>query len=129
MPVIRVSETTIERLKAWAEPLVDTAESALAKVLDAAEKSRGDPVRERPEPEATMRPATPERRSPRGRLPQKTFRQPLMEVMHEMGGSARTGDLRPVMKKRMASTLLPGDWDPVSDGRRTVVECHLLGAE
>ena len=116
MPVIRVSEKTIERLKRWAEPLVDTAESALAKALDAAEKTRGGPVRERPEPDVAVRPNTPKRRPPLGGLPQKTFRQPLMEVMHGMGGSARTGDLRPVMKKRMASALLPGDWEPVSTG-------------
>ena len=40
MPVIRVSDETIERLKAWAEPLRDTADSALSKALDAAEAKR-----------------------------------------------------------------------------------------
>ena len=40
MPVIRVSDQTIQRLKAWAEPLKDTADSALSKALDAAEESR-----------------------------------------------------------------------------------------
>ena len=36
MPVIRISAQALERLKEWAEPLTDTAESALVKVLDAA---------------------------------------------------------------------------------------------
>ena len=40
MPVIRISEETMERLKAWAKPLEDTAESAFAKVLDVAERHR-----------------------------------------------------------------------------------------
>ena len=42
MPVIRVSDHTIQRLKAWAEPLEDTVDSALSKALDAAEAKRKD---------------------------------------------------------------------------------------
>ena len=42
MPVIRISDETMQRLKTWAEPLVDTAESAVAKALDAAEQSRSE---------------------------------------------------------------------------------------
>lgn len=38
MPVIRISDETMWRLKTWAEPLEDTAESAMSKVLDAAER-------------------------------------------------------------------------------------------
>ena len=40
MPVIRVSDQTIQRLKTWAEPLHDTVDSALSKALDAAEAKR-----------------------------------------------------------------------------------------
>ena len=40
MPTIRVSAETMQRLKRWAEPLEDTAESAISKALDAAEKMR-----------------------------------------------------------------------------------------
>ena len=47
MPVIRVSDTTVRRLKAWAEPLEDTVDSALSKALDAAEaKHEADRQRE-----------------------------------------------------------------------------------
>ena len=38
MPVIRISEQTMERLRKWAEPLTDTADSALTKALDAADR-------------------------------------------------------------------------------------------
>ena len=56
MPVIRISAQALERLKEWAEPLTDTAESALVKVLDAADHEsspaadRGAPT---PDPRAT----------------------------------------------------------------------------
>ena len=54
MPVIRVSDLSIQRLKTWAEPLHDTVDSALSKALDAAEAKRevdgsqpgGDPGKE-----------------------------------------------------------------------------------
>lgn len=39
-PVVRISEESYERLKSWAEPLEDTAEDALQKVLDAADQHR-----------------------------------------------------------------------------------------
>lgn len=116
MPVIRISDGTMERLKAWAEPLKDTAESALSKALDAAEKARKFSRRSRP---ATVVKATRVVR-PRGnsadKLPQREFRQPLLEVLYEMGGSAKVVDLRPAMKRKMRSALLPGDLKRVSTG-------------
>lgn len=42
MPTIRVSDDSLKRLKAWAEPLEDSADSALRKALDAAERVRAD---------------------------------------------------------------------------------------
>ncbi len=39
MPIIRISEQSMKRLKKWAEPLTDTADSALTKALDAADLS------------------------------------------------------------------------------------------
>ena len=48
MPTIRISDKSMQRLKAWAEPLEDTADSALAKVLDAAETYREAQGREVP---------------------------------------------------------------------------------
>ena len=116
MPVIRISDETMQRLKTWAEPLVDTAESALAKALDAAEKVRATRIQDSPDSRvAYSRVARGHDRS-RPRLPQKKFRQPLLEAIHEMGGSARTGALRPVMRERMTPALLPGDLDHVSTG-------------
>ena len=52
MPVIRITEQTMERLKQWAEPLTDTADSALSKALDAADLSpspAADPITAEPD--------------------------------------------------------------------------------
>ena len=43
MPTIRVSAETMQRLERWADPLKDTAESAISKALDAAEKVAKEP--------------------------------------------------------------------------------------
>ena len=43
MPTIRVSAETMQRLERWADPLEDTAESAISKALDAAEKVAKEP--------------------------------------------------------------------------------------
>ena len=37
MPMIQISDRSIQRLRAWADPVTDTADSALSKALDAAE--------------------------------------------------------------------------------------------
>ena len=42
-PVLRVSDETFERLKAFAEPLEDTADDALRRVLDLAERRVTEP--------------------------------------------------------------------------------------
>ncbi len=116
MPVIRISDGTMERLKAWAEPLEDTAESALAKALDVAEEARKLPRRDRSKT-AAKAPRVPRAHAvSTNKLPQKEFRQPLLEVLYQMGGSAHVTDLRPVMKEKMISVLLSGDLERLSSG-------------
>ena len=113
MPTIRISDKSWEKLKGWAEPLVDSADSALAKVLDAAERNRGDTSSPQ-EPEAPLRPSPS--RSKHAKLPQREFREPLLQVIYELGGSAHVHDLRPVLRERIRSRLLPGDFEHVSGG-------------
>ena len=115
MPVVRISEETMERLKKWAEPLVDTTESAFVKVLNAAEQRLGEQrgVTTSKEPKTV---GPPRRRKSHNKLPEKEFRRPLLEVLYEMGGKARVNDLRPVMESRIAPQLRPADYEPVSTG-------------
>lgn len=110
MPVIRISEETMHRLKKWAKPLEDTAESAFVKVLDAAEGNRVPP-------EKTVADQQPRRQKLQEKLSQEEFRRPLLESLYEMGGTAHVETLRPVLEKRLASRLLPGDFAPLSTGQ------------
>lgn len=133
MPTIRISDRSWERLKAWAEPLEDTADSALAKVLDAAERSRGgtpspqepsvasksgpglkDASRSQQRPSVAPKPGLSAAKL--AKLPQKEFRGPLLQVIYEFGGSAHVHDLRPVLRDRMKSRLRSSDFELVSGG-------------
>ena len=121
MPVIRISEETMERLKKWAEPLVDTTESAFVKVLNAAETTLDAKVGvvTPKKPEAVLPPdrgKINDKRAEKKFLPDKELRRPLLEVLYQMGGKARRHALRPVLEKRIAPRLQPGDYKPVSTG-------------
>ena len=120
MPTIRISDETMRRLKTWAESFEDTADSAMSKALDAAERMRRTSTRTQTKPE-TAKTRIPDKR--RGlesaeRLSGREFRKPLLRTIYEMGGSARMRDLYPVMKKHMTAVLLPGDFKNLSFGDR-----------
>ena len=136
MPVIRISASTLERLKQWAEPLTDTAESALVKVLDAA--SRGS------SPDADQGAPDRDRRATRAgrgnRIALEELRRPLMKSIYEMGGSVRARVLRPVLRERLSSHLTVVDLETLSSGeerwwtatrweRRKLVEEGLLRSD
>ena len=136
MPVIRISATTLERLKQWAEPLTDTAESALVKVLDAA-GHESSPDADQGVPDRDRRAARPGRED---RLALEQLRRPLLESIYEMGGSVRAGALRPVLRERMSSHLTAVDLEPLASGeerwwnatrweRRKLVEEGLLRSD
>ena len=121
MPVVRISQETMERLKKWAEPLVDTTESAFVKALNTAEKALDAErnVATLREPEAVRPPdggKVKEELAEKKILPDKEFRQPLLDILYEMGGKASRHELRPVLEERIAPRLQPGDYEPVSTG-------------
>ena len=112
MPTIRISDESMQRLKAWAEPLVDTADSALAKALDAAERYREARDETEPGPALKAEPGDVRSRD----VSAKAFREPLMEVIYERGGSAQGRDLYPALRERMKRYLTPGDFDRMNAG-------------
>lgn len=114
--MIRISDETLRRLKTWAEPLEDTAESAVSKVLDAAEGVRGASTRTQTGPRTAKTRTTGKRRGPGSvdRSSQRKFRKPLLRAIYEMGGSARTGDLYPVIGKFIAAVPLSGNMNNFS---------------
>ena len=109
VPTIRISDESMQRLKAWAEPLVDSADSALAKALDAAERYRD--IHEPLESGPVTQSKAPGDRPPR--LPEGTVREPLLEVIYERGGSTSGRDLYPALRERMRRYLTPGDFDRI----------------
>ncbi len=114
----------MQRLKAWAEPLTDTADSALAKALDAAEAHRETLGPADPDPAPPSRPSA--HRSPE--LPEEAFREPLLEVIYERGGSAQGRELYPALRERMRRYSTPGDAGRAESGderwRQTVKTTH-----
>ena len=112
MPTIRISDESMQRLKAWAEPLVDSADSALAKALDAAER-----YRETHEPaDAYPVPAAERDGGYTPTVSAKAFRDPLLEVIYERGGNARGRELYPALRERLKRYLTPGEFDRASSG-------------
>ncbi len=97
MPTIEVSQETLDRLKALAEPLVDTADSVIARLIAAAQNGQrsGSVHVELPASRAeTRRPASaPRKRGRRGerarkgeRTPTEGFYEPLLQVLASAGG-------------------------------------------
>ena len=112
MPTIRISDRSWERLKSWAEPLEDTADSALVKVLDAAERSRN--TGEVQEPNHSPRSRANKRQH--HKTPQDAFREPLLQVLYERGGSGRPKDLYLPLKQRMEDQLIADDLEHLASG-------------
>lgn len=108
----------MEKLKSHAIPLEDTPDDVINRALDAlGAASSGAPV----PPRSTARelPATAQqtRRGRKGnKLPQKEFREPLLNVLYELGGRALTTRIREIMEQQMAPRLCHEDHELVSSG-------------
>ena len=91
MPVIRITDATWDRLKRWAEPLEDSPEDAVRKVLAAAEEhlkcSQLSILRK--EDRITEKSIRKSVRLRKGlKTPQQAYRLPILESIYELGGSA-----------------------------------------
>jgi len=109
MPVLRVSDTTWERLKAHARPLEDTVDDVMSRALDALDAvGKGVP------PTPTVKPKA--KRSRGNKLPQKEFRTPLLLTLLQLGGEGHVSDVRKVILPRVSARLQAADYQPVSTG-------------
>ncbi|MGH6660894.1 MAG: winged helix-turn-helix domain-containing protein [Rhodospirillales bacterium] len=112
MPVIRISDTTLDRLKKVAIPLEDTVDSVINRLLDNYVGSTHAPGGSSP-PQSASKPG---RTSRKKKLPQNEFEEPLMETIYELGKSADVRDVREPLYEKIKNRLLEGDHDPVSTG-------------
>ena len=119
MPVIRITDATWDRLKRWAVPLEDSPEDAVRKVLEAAEEHLkcGQGKVAQVGPVIGGRPRKQKPRLPRGqKTPQQAYHRPLLEALHELGGSARIHEVLALIEKRMKTILGPIDYEKLPSG-------------
>lgn len=109
MPVIRISDSTWERLKVYARPLEDTPEDVVRLALDALDEARG----KKPAAVKTEQRPAPSKGK---KMPQRDFRSHLLKVMIELGGSAYAKDIREMLEPQVRPLLGPADLAPVSTG-------------
>src|SRR3712207_1113607 len=99
MPVVRLSEVTWNRLKGHARPLEDSVDDVVNRALDALDSH--SPVHE----QNAVAISPPRARSSGPKLPQKEFRNPLLEVLRQLGGSGRVRDIRTLLETRVRARL------------------------
>ncbi|MFH1031209.1 MAG: winged helix-turn-helix domain-containing protein [Chloroflexota bacterium] len=119
MPVIRITDATWDRLKRWAIPLEDSPEDAVRKVLDAAEEH----LKYRDYRRTTDISNLPKKvRISQGKLPsgvktpQQAYRLPILEALHELGGSASVDSILKKVEVKMKSLLKEIDYQKLPSG-------------
>ncbi|HYI63895.1 MAG TPA: winged helix-turn-helix domain-containing protein [Allosphingosinicella sp.] len=114
MPVIRISDLTWERMKQHARPFEDSPEDIVKLGLDALDKLAGRSIT--PVDRSVRTIGRPSKGSAGVKLPQKEFREPLLLLLYELGGSAGLAELREGLLPRMQSRLGEADYSIVSTG-------------
>jgi len=117
MPVIRITDATWDRLKRWAVPLEDNPEDALRKILEAAEEH----LKYRPTTGGGHRRRSitllKRKKLQKGlKTPQQAYRQPILDSLHELGGSASVSDVLQMVEKKMKPILNEVDYQKLPSG-------------
>jgi len=103
MPVIRITDTTWDRLKRWAVPLEDSPEDAVRKVLDAAEEHLKCPGGKLIEPPPGPKPPL----SKYGNYELNGVRITVADLWRKMGATVKTEEyISAAGVKRRASVAL-----------------------
>ena len=132
MPVIRVSEDNFRRIQEWALPIVDSADDALGKILNAAEAFRDrdtsietslirvfpDQAAEGSESEAVRNEASDgQRRLPKGqKTSNRAYERPILETVYELGGKGPMADVLEVVERKMSHILNEIDYQVLPSG-------------
>ena len=119
MPVIRITDATWDRLKRWAEPLEDSPEDAVRKVLEAAEEHLkcGQPRLSRQENIVIERSNIRGSRLRKGlKTPNQTYRRPILEALEELGGRAYADDVLKIVEEKVNPFLNEFDLQKLSSG-------------
>ena len=112
MPVIRISDNTMEKLQKFAVPLVDTPDSVIQRLIEMVEGNSSNevnPKRSEPAPKRKSKDEGP-------KTPQKVFKDYVLKAVFELGGVDRVENIRSRLFETMKSQLLEGDFTIVSSG-------------
>ena len=110
MPTIRIDDEVFAGLKTLAEPLVDTPNSVIRRLLEAS-----GTLKKKPAPPARLVPA----RTERGRTPQSIYEENLLSVLHEQfkGAGNKKDVTHAVIERMMKRGLIPAaDMEFVATG-------------
>jgi len=119
VPVMRIGDSTWERLKHWAVPLEDSPDDVLTRVLDMADEHAqcGRPAL--PTPSKADRPKAAEnKRAGRGqKVPPVAYESPIEETLYELGGKGRTNEVLVIVEQKMKHLLGEFDYQVLPSGR------------
>ena len=133
MPVVRISEGNFERLQRWAEPLVDSADDALGKVLEVAELQReSTSLPFQHSQDLTVEQSqyadvesnagvdsknAEQRRLPTGRkVSNSAYERPILEGLYELGGSGRMSEVLQIVERKMKHLFTSVDYEILPSG-------------
>ncbi len=109
---VHLSDATFARLQHIAVPLVDTIESVIVGLLDKRDQSLAVV-----KTNGSDKPILAEDNQGEDLLPQKEFRDPLLEAMYELGGTASAQQATELVGLKVAARLRSGDHKLRSDGK------------
>lgn len=109
MPVVRISEALFKEVQKYAEPLVDSFESALWKALRI-DRSMTD-----------RKTIAAKQRKPRSRAtgeltPQDEFKKPILAALVESEGRASREEVHKVVERKIKNLIKPGNYELNRDG-------------
>lgn len=115
MPVVRVTERTMERLKAHARPFEDTTpDDVINRGLDALDQSLGNAKTSPPSASNSVHNSNSVHKLKAKALTKSDMREPLIELMKELGGSQQVGNIRAKLEIKLSHLLSVVDYEPVS---------------
>jgi hypothetical protein len=112
VPVVRITDETYQRLKAWAVPLEDKPEDVIRRVLDVADSHRLGTRAPAAAAQAAARPSAPlavrVQSSKRAGWQSRTdLYSAIIETLREMGGSGHVDEILPRLKRKISHLLDP----------------------
>src|ERR671919_1073800 len=118
MPVVRISEETWGRLKQWAEPLEDSPDDVVKRILDMADAHKVCQIQEVPSKSKPIKEtSTVGRRISRGKkVPDTDYFPVILEAIYDLGGSGKMEDVLRLVESKMQRLFSDVDYQTLNSG-------------